>query len=68
MGEIAYWDSDIFNRQCARVHAVGLERSDSRAVACADDWAGKTAECPGTADNVEAWTAERDGGRRDADY
>ncbi len=38
------------------------------AVGRADDWAGKTAECQGTADNVEAWTAERDGGRRDAGY
>ena len=67
-GEIACWDSDIFNRQCARVHAVRLEGSDSRAVGRADEWAGKTAECQGTADNVEAWTAERDGGRRDAGY
>ena len=39
-----------------RLHAVRFERSDSRAVGCADDWAGKTAECQGTADNLEAWT------------
>jgi hypothetical protein len=50
----SYGDSNIFNRQCARVHAVRLEGRDSRAVGRANDWAGKTAECPGTADNVEA--------------